>query len=76
MARVSVFFFFFVQKNPSLKKNVFFKGVKVREDWLVYVDLCYKVSKSKKNIYIFFSFFFFLGGGGEGGGGGEWGLSK
>ena len=35
MARVSDFFSFF-QKNPSLKKNVFFlRGVKVREDWLV-----------------------------------------
>ena len=34
MARVSDFFF---QKNPSLKKNLFFflEGVKVREDWLV-----------------------------------------
>ena len=61
-------FFFFVQKNPSLKKNVFFKGVKVREDWLVYVDLCYKVSKSKKIYIYFFLFFFFLGGGVGGGG--------
>ena len=34
MARV--IFFFFFQKNPSLKKNCFlFEGVKVREDWLV-----------------------------------------
>ena len=32
MARVSDFFF---QKNPSLKKKLFFLGeVKVREDWL------------------------------------------
>ena len=26
---------FFFLKNPSLKKNIFFEGVKVREDWLV-----------------------------------------
>ena len=30
MARVSDFL-----KNPSLKKNHFLEGVKVREDWLV-----------------------------------------
>ena len=38
VARVSDFFFFFFQKNPSLKnkKNCFlFEGVKVREVWLV-----------------------------------------
>ena len=34
MARVSDFFF--IQKNPTLKKIVFFlEGVKVRKDWLV-----------------------------------------
>ena len=32
MARVSDSFF---QKNLSQKKNVFFEGVKVKEDWLV-----------------------------------------
>ena len=39
MARESdLFFYFFFQKNPSLKKIFFcflFEGVKVREDWLV-----------------------------------------
>ena len=25
----------FFLKNPSLKKKIFFEGVKVREDWLV-----------------------------------------
>ena len=35
VARV-MFFFFFFQKNPSLKKNCFiFEGVTVREDWLM-----------------------------------------
>ena len=35
MARVSDFFF--IQKNPTLKKIVLFflEGVKVRKDWLV-----------------------------------------
>ena len=30
-------FFFFFQKNPSLKKKIvfFLRGVKVREDWVV-----------------------------------------
>ena len=73
--------FSFFKKNSSLKKKFFFKGLKVREDWLVLVNLFYKESRSKtkkKNIFssFFFSFFFFfLGGGGgiEKGGGG---LSK
>ena len=52
MARVSDFFF---SKNPSLKKNCsLFEGVKVREDWLVKVNLFYKESKSKKNNILFF----------------------
>ena len=36
MARLNDFFFFF-QKNQSLKKKkcFLFEGVKVREDWLV-----------------------------------------
>ena len=40
-ARVSDFFF---QKNPSLNLFFFFlfEGVKVREDWLEYVNLFYK----------------------------------
>ena len=46
--------------------------MKVREDWLVLVNLFYKESKSKKKIFFFF---FFFGGGGEGvekvGGGAE-----
>ena len=67
MARVSVFFFFFFflfffQRSPSPKKKCFlFVGVKVREDWLVYVNLFYKESKFKKYIYIFF----FTGGWGN-----------
>ena len=36
VARVSDFYSFFFQKNPSQKKNyVLFEGVKVRVDWLV-----------------------------------------
>ena len=71
MARVSDFFF---QKNPSLKENCFcfiFEGVKVKEDWLVQVNLFYKESKckEKKNSFAFFFFFFFFGGEGGGGGG-------
>ena len=30
------------------------EGVKVREDWLVYVNLFYKESKSKKKYFFFF----------------------
>ena len=54
VARVSDFFVvFFFQKNPSLKKNCsLFEGVKVREDWLVKVNLFYKESKSKKIIFV------------------------
>ena len=34
---------FFFLKNPSLKKKkFFFEGVKVREDWLVLVNLFFK----------------------------------
>ena len=44
--------------------------MKVREDWLVQVNLFYKESKSKKKII-----FFFWGGGGGGEGGGERGES-
>ena len=63
-ARVSDFFF------PKESKS---EGMKVREDWLVYVILFYKESKSKKKKYIFVPFFFWRGGGGgwvgrEGGG--------
>ena len=36
MARVRDFFYFFFQKNSSLKKNCFlFEGLEVRKDWLV-----------------------------------------
>ena len=35
MARVSDFFLFFFQKNPSLKKENCFWRVMVREDWVV-----------------------------------------
>ena len=63
--------------NPSLKKkNCFlFEGMKVREDWLVQVNLFYKESNSKRKK----KFFFLCGGGGGGGGlreGGGGGLSK
>ena len=72
MARVSDFFF---QKNPSLKKKLFpfLRGVKVREDWLVKVNLFYRESKSKKKennfLFLFIYLFFFWRGGGGGGGG-------
>ena len=49
----------FFQKNPSL---FFFEEVRVREDWLVSVNLFYKVFKSKKKLF----FFYYLGAG-EGG---------
>ena len=53
VARVSDFLGFF-SNNPSLKKICsLFEGVKVREDWLVKVNLFYKESKSKKIIYIY-----------------------
>ena len=60
---------FFFQKNPSLKKKLFFfEGVKVRENWLLEVNLFYKESKSKKNNFFFLLFFcfFWVGGGGRG----------
>ena len=65
MASVSDLFFFF-QKNPSLKKKLFsfLRGMKVREHWLVQVNLFYKDTKSKKKEKIF------LRGRGTGGGGG------
>ena len=55
--------FSFFQKNPSLKK-ILFEGVKVREDWLVQVNLFYKESKSEKTEKNISSVSFFLGGGG------------
>ena len=66
MARVSDLFFFF-QKNSSLKKKSFlFEGLKVREDWLVLVNLFYKESRSKTKRKNIFSSFFLRGGGGGG----------
>ena len=48
-------------KESKSEKNHFLEGVKVREDWLVYVHLFYKDSKLKKKLRG-------VGGGGEGGG--------
>ena len=46
MARVSDFF------SEESKSDFFlFEGVKVKEDWLVQVNLFYIESKSKKNIF-------------------------
>ena len=65
-------FLLFSKKSKSEKINCFpFEGVKVREDWLVLVDLFYKESTSKKRGKYFFFFlslffFFFWGGGGGG----------
>ena len=53
--------FFSKESKPD-----FFEGVKVRENWLVLVNLFYTESKSKKKIFFLFPFFFFfVGGGGE-----------
>ena len=56
------FFFFFL-----FCLLFFLEGVKVRQDWLVKMNLFYKESKSKD---------FFYGGGGGGGRGGRGGTSK
>ena len=59
-------------KNPNLTKKCFlFEGVKVRKDWLVYLNLLYKDFRSKKKKSIFF-----LRWGGGGGGVEKGGLSK
>ena len=55
MARVSDFF-------SKESKSDFFEGVKVREDWLVQVNLLYNESK----YFFYFIYLFFLRGGGGG----------
>ena len=74
-----IFFLFSKESKFEKKKCFLFEGVKVREDWLVQVNLFYKESKSKKkeknNFSFYFFFLFFLCVWGVGGGGGM-GLSK
>ena len=69
-------FFLFSKESKSVKKCFLFEGVKVREDWLVSVNLFYKESKFKKKTekkYIIFFYYFFFGGGGGRGASGEGG---
>ena len=68
-------FFFFFQKNPSLKiKKKSFSGGKIKGGLTgVSEFVLQRIQIKKRNIsfFFFFSFFFFLGGGGGGGGGGR-----